>query len=397
VASAFIIATIAEGLLFSFGVFFEPLLSEFGWTRVVTSGAISLAGIVLPLVGIVSGRLTDRFGPRPILVASGISFGMTYMLMSQISQFWHFYILYGVFAVGLGLYWLPLISTIPRWFISKRSLMMAIFTSGIGTGQLICPPMTTWLILENDWRSAYLSIGAISMVLIIAAAMLLRRNPEPMNLKPYGHVFSEPDELPKNPASFTVAQAWRTRQFWLSSISFSAFVYCWATVLSHIVIYGIGIGMSPSIAAWILAVVGIVGIPGRLVFGQLADSFGLKSMLLISFVLQAAAFSLLTITSDVSSTFVFATIFGLSYGTVELLISPVLVELFGLRFLGNTAGLSQAFSSPGLLLGPVIAGYIFDVTGKYDMAFLICTVMCVVGFICSFLLPLGKEKRSAGR
>jgi len=389
VLAAFLFAVVAEGLLFSFGVFFEPLLTEFDWTRAMTSGATSLIGFILPLAGIVAGKLTDGLGPRLVLVASGICFGLGYMLMSQTNSLWQLYLFQGLgVSLGLGFYWLPIVTTLPRWFHKKRSLIMGIFTSGIGVGQIIYPIAVAGMIIAIGWRMSYLLVGAVSMVVMIAAAMIIRQSPEKKGLKPYGYTDTAESDASINTEGDTLGEAIGKRQFWVSSLAFFTFVFCIAIVLTHIVIYGRGIGLSPSVAASVFAVIGIVSIFGRLLFGQLADTFGLKLMLIVSFSLQCLAFSLLVVSDASWSFFTFAFIFGLSYGTVEILGSPILVELFGFKQLGTISGINLAFSSTGFVLGPVLAGYIFDTTGKYQLAFILCALMSLAGLTLSALLPL---------
>ena len=128
----FFISAVAEGALYTFGVFFEPLLHEFGWTRAVTSAACSIAiGLELP-IGIVAGRLTDKFGPRIALTACGFFWGLGFLLMSQTNTIWQLYLFYGLgVGMGMGLFWVPVISIVPRWFAKRRALMMGIVLSGI--------------------------------------------------------------------------------------------------------------------------------------------------------------------------------------------------------------------------------------------------------------------------
>ena len=174
VLCSFLIVVIAEGTMYSFGVFFEPLLKEFGWTRTMTAGAFSLAGILqLPLAAL-AGKLLDRFGPRLVLSACGAFLGGCIFLMSLCSSLWHLYLFCGVFwAVGMALYWIPLISVAPRWFVKRRALMMGVISSGISVGQLTLPLLANWLISVSSWRNSYLILSLISGGIVIACAQFL--------------------------------------------------------------------------------------------------------------------------------------------------------------------------------------------------------------------------------
>ena len=142
VALAFLIHVILGGTMYTFGVFFKPLASEFGWTRAATSGAFSLFMVLHGFFYIVTGRLNDTFGPRIVVSGCGLFMWLGYLLMSQTSTIWQLYLFYGVIiAVGMGSGYVPLISTLIRWFVNnkKRGLMIGIAVAGIGVGTMIMP------------------------------------------------------------------------------------------------------------------------------------------------------------------------------------------------------------------------------------------------------------------
>jgi len=168
VAAGFLIMTVMWGTYYSFGIFFEPVLKEFGWTRAATAGAFSLSLVLTGFFAIVMGRLNDRFGPRKVITACALLLGAGYILMSQISALWELYLFYGlILGIGLGGAFVPVASTISRWFIRRRSLMTGITASGIGVGTFLMPPIANWLISSYGWRTSYIIIGAAAVVLII--------------------------------------------------------------------------------------------------------------------------------------------------------------------------------------------------------------------------------------
>jgi len=144
VAAAFVMLTVMGGTYYSFGVFFTPLLTEFGWTRAMTSGAFSLSILLEGVLGIVMGKATDRWGPRMVITLCGFLLGLGYLLMPQISALWHFYLLYGVIiGIGLGGLWVPPVSIVIRWFAKRRNTMTGIAIAGTGVGGLITPPLAS--------------------------------------------------------------------------------------------------------------------------------------------------------------------------------------------------------------------------------------------------------------
>jgi len=389
----FLIAAAVEGLIFTFGVFFKPLLAEFGWTRAMTSGAFSLFAIVQIPIFIIAGGLTDRFGSRQVLTACGFFMGLGYLLMSQTGALWQLYFFYGLVAIGVGLYWIPVVAMVPHWFVKRRSLMMGIIASGIGMGQLIYPPLANWLISNYSWRMSFVVVGGGSMGLIMLVAQFLKRNPQQIGQFPYGGSGAERANPVENSRIYSLGEAVRTRGFWLLGPVYFGWLYNLGTVLVHSVIHAIDIGMSPASAANILAIIGVTGIIGRIVFGRLADVMGMKPVLIFSFFLMSAGFLWLTFAGEAWRVYSFAVIFGLSYGVFESLQSPILADLFGLSSLGTIMGVVHAFGSIGLMLGPVVGGYIFDVSGSYQVASLINATVALVSLICVVFLPITRERQ----
>ena len=187
VGAALIIMAITYGAYNSFGVFFESLISDFNWTRATISGALSLSWIMQGIFSMIMGRLTDRFGPRVVLTICGFLIGLGYLLMSQVSTVWQLYLVYGVIAgAGFSGFFTPLNSTIVRWFVKRRGMMTGILVSGVGIGTIIIPPLSSWLISIYDWRTAYIIIGIITLVLIISASQFLKRDPYQIGQLPHG-------------------------------------------------------------------------------------------------------------------------------------------------------------------------------------------------------------------
>ncbi len=151
VAALFIMVAI-YGVFYAFGIFFKPVLAELGWTRAMTSGAFSLAWIVQGLLAIGMGGLNDRLGPRLVMTLCGFILGLGFLLMSQISAVWQLYLFYGVIiGIGMAGSWVPLVSTVARWFVKRRNIMTGIVVTGMGIGTLIGAPAANWLISVYDW------------------------------------------------------------------------------------------------------------------------------------------------------------------------------------------------------------------------------------------------------
>jgi len=396
VAASFFLLLITWGTHYSFGVFFKPLLAEFGWTRAVTSGAFSLSNIIHGLINIAAGKLTDKLGPRIVVVVFGSFLGLGLLLMSQISTVWQLYLVYGVIiAIGTGACWIPILSTVARWFVKRRSMITGITASGVGMGTLIMPLLVTYLIYTYDWRSCYIIVGIMSLVIIILAAQFMKRDPHQMGQQAYGENEVQTKEPVSGSQGLTLREALRTRQFWMFSTTILCFGLCLYTIALHIIPHAIDIGMSATAAASIMAIVGGLSIPGRIALGSIADRIGNKPAIVICLTLMTAALLWLSMAKEAWMLYVFATIYGFAYAGFGTLESPMVAELFGLKEHGAITGSAVFGATVGGTIGPVLAGAIFDITGTYTIAFLICTFAVATGAMLVLLIkPVSKKEET---
>lgn len=379
---------ITYGAYNSFGVFFGPLLSDFGWTRAAISGALSLSWIMQGALSIVMGRLTDRFGPRVVLTICGLLTGLGYLVMSQIGAVWQLYLFYGVIVGGgMGGSWVPIVSTIARWFVKRRNLMTGIVLTGVSIGTLIAPPFASRLISAYDWRISYLIVGGIVLVAVLLVAQLLRRNPTRVNQGPYGASGRERQELVLKTHEFSFRQAVHTQQFWLVTGMLFCFGFSVYTIVAHIVLHAIGLGMSPTSAPNILATVGGLSLVGRIVLGSAADRFGNRQVFIIGFIVMAAALLWLVPAREMWELHLFAAVFGFAFGGCATSESPLVAGLFGLSSHGLILGVMSLLGFTfGAAIGPFIAGHIFDMNNSYQLAFIVAGALSIAGLTLTVLL-----------
>jgi len=394
VFAAFIIMAISWGTFFSFGIFFNPLLADFGWTRAVTSGAFTLAAFILGSLSIVTGRLSDKFGLRIVTSTCGLSLGLGFLLMYQISAIWQLYLFYGVLvAAGIAGCWAPLTATVARWFIKRRGLMTGIVTSGIGLGTVVIPLVATRLISSYGWRTSCIVIGITDLVLIIVVAQLLRRDPRQIGQLPYGENETKQESIILKVTGFSFQKAAHTRQFWISCVMYFCFGFLSHTITVHIVPHATELGIQPISAANILAIIGALGFIGRIIMGSVSDKIGIKSSLIVGFILASIVFFWLQVAQELWMLYIFAVIFGFAYAGLSALQSLVAAELFGLSSLGIIVGSFTFSFTAGGAVGAFLAGYIFDITGSYYSAFWVIAALAVIGLILVLLLTPIKDKR----
>lgn len=398
VIAAFFMMVLMLGLLYSFGIFFNPLLDDFGWTRAETSGAFSLCWLIAGFFYIVSGKLTDLFGPRLVGVVCGFFLGLGYMLMSQVNSVWQVYLFYGVFiAIGISGAWPALTPTVARWFVKRRGLMTGLVTSGVGFGTLLISPVAERLIAVYDWRTSYVIIGGVVLVFTILAAQFLKRDPHQMGQLAFGETKVNKGS-PITPAQgLSLQESIHTWQFWAFCVINLFFGFCQHIISVHIVPHITGVGISSADAAVVLAAIGGMNAISRIALGAMSDRIGVKLSFVFTFILMALAFFWLLVAKELWMFYVFALLFGFGWGGFSALQSLVTAELFGLSSLGVLIGTTSFAYTAGSAIGPVTAGYIFDTTGQYTYAFWASAIVSTISIIISLMLKPAAGKQVANK
>jgi len=397
VACTFTVLCIAYGVQFTFGVFMPFISADTGWDRGSLSLPYSMYVFVYGALSLVTGRLTDRLGPRLVLTVGGCLLGSGVMLMSRVHALWHLYIVLGVIAAsGMSAAYVPCNATVVRWFTLKRGLALSITSSGASFGMFIFPPLTTALITAYGWRATYLMLGLMAVAAIISCATFIVRDPEKMGLRPDG---LPPQEPPPSHAAldvslaadWTLAQAKRTTAFWLLTVIFTL---TWLVVflpMVHIVPFAIDLGISHFRAAMTISIIGFAGFAGRLGIGAISDRLGRVFTLGVCLLLEALAFLGFTISTGLGILYPAAALFGFSYGGITALFPAVIGDFFGRIAVGSIVGFIFALAGSPAAFGPLIAGYIYNATNSYSAAFELSAALNVAALL--LLLLLTKPQR----
>ncbi len=395
VAAGFTIQAVCIGAMFAYGVFFKELQAEFGWSRTTISGASSLAFLIMGAVGILAGRLNDRIGPRVLIVTSAGFLGLGYLLMSRLQSPWQLYLMYGVLAgIGFSTHDIITLSTVARWFVSRRGVMSGIVKVGTGFGQLLGPMIATLLLSIFGWRNSNLIIGTVILAALVAAGQVMRRDPRGMGLLPDGGSgLAGGRAAAAEDQGFSLNEAVRMKQFWIICITEFAVLCCLLTVVVHIVPYARDLGLAPAYAAGVLSTIGGVSILGRIVMGAANDRIGGRQALIICLIVLFCSFIWLQLATEVWMLFLFAVIYGFAHGGFFTVVSPMVAELFGTGSHGLLFGIVLFSGTLGGAVGPLMAGRTFDVTGSYGMVFLVLSGLTLIGYVLMMLLrPIGARK-----
>ena len=402
VTASLIIITIVLGLRFSFGVFFKSLASEFGLTRTETSGIFSAYMLLCTIFNVIGGWFIDKFGPRIIVSLMGLFTGLSFLLTSQANSLWQLLVFYSFFsALGTGGVYVVTMSIITRWFEKKRGLAIGISTSGVGLGMVIMAPMATSFIVNFGWRMSCILMGLISWLSIISMAMLLRKEPREMGLLPDGAESNEGKSVVLDISegcaqtnSFSLLQALKTRSFWCLGFSWLLYSLCFHMVLTHIVPHSTDIGISDMKAAAILSLIGATSIPGRLLVGRVSDNIGRKVTAIICALLATGAILWLIGSQKLWMFYIFAIVFGFSYGGIDTSTIALVGDIFGLRSIGIIFGIISIGFLLGAAIGPVLGGLVYDMSNHYSIAFLIDAVSMLITIL---LMALTKRETNLDR
>jgi MFS family permease len=383
-AICFSIQALGIGVYIAFGVFFNPLMTEFGWSRAAISGAASLAFFTMGVFGIIVGRLNDRFGPRLLMSVTALCLGLGCVLMGRLSSLGGLYLCYGL-ILGFGLSSIDVIAltTVARWFAHRRGVMTGIVKVGTGAGQFTIPLFASWLILQYGWRRGFVIIGILIALILVAMAQFLRRDPAAVGLNlPRVSIV----KTPRTDEGLSLAQAIRTFQFWTICLTYLLLVFGLMTIMLHIVPHARDLGISSLPAASVLSAIGGVSMLGRLLSGLAIDRRGSKRVMTACFILLLSSLVWLQFAHRLWMLYCFAAVYGLAHGGLFTTISPLVAEWFGIRSHGVILGIVGCFATTGGAAGPLMAGWLFDLTGSYSVTFQIITAMAIVAWGLSLSL-----------
>ena len=387
VGLAFMIMFVLWGAFYAFGIFFKPILKEFGWTRAMTAGAFSLCSIVQGLVAIALGGLTDKFGTRLVMTLCGLLLGLGYVLMSQLSAVWQLYLFYGVIVgAGMGGSFTPLMSAVARWFMKRRSTMTGIVAAGTGFGALIAPPVVSRLVSSYGWRVSYVILGGIVLGVVVLCAQFMKHNPARMGLAAYGDDGESEKGLEQDFGELSLKEAVYTVQFWIVFGMIFSLGFCVFAIMVHIAPHAAETGISTTGAANILATLGGASILGKVLLGKTADRIGNRKTFIIGFILMFAALFMVLPTEGEWMLYLFAVVYGFGFGGCIASESPIVAELFGLSSHGLILGVVSFSFLLGGALGPFLFGFIFDMTGSYQWGFFACGLVSFIGLILTAIL-----------
>lgn len=370
VAAAFVITFVGFGSAYTFSAFLDSLQHEFGASRGSVSAVFSMAGFLYFSFGIVSAPLAGRLGVKTLCAIGMACAGGGLILAAQAQTLIQVYVAYGIgIGIGVGCAYVPALGAVQRWFIARRGLASGLAVSGIGVGTFVMPPLATWLIGGFGWRNAYSVIGALTIILGIAAAFGIEDEPIRRGQYPDGVDGSATANtaVSQSPTDTSVRDAVRTRRFldlYLASLMASLGVF---VPFVHLAPFARDHGMMATTATWLVGAIGIGSTLGRFFLGSLADRMGRERFLIGMYTGMAVALVVWLLGASFPLLLVFAIVFGLFYGGWVAVLPAVVADMFGARHAGRIIGVLYTSVAIGTLVGPSTAGFVYDISQSYTI------------------------------
>jgi MFS family permease len=410
VAVAFVTNFIAVGLVFySYGVFFKALAAEFGGSRFGVAAGLAIMNVAISVIAPFLGHAFDRSSMRHIICLGALLSAVGFFVASQIDALWQFYVVMGTF-LALGVAALgPLAGAtlVANWFTERRGMALGIAGMGISASGFAMAPAATLLIGAIGWRDTFLVYGVVPLLVVIPLAWLVVVNrPERMGLRPDGApdpgaaAASGGDPPAATPADggrqlapasepdWSTRSALRQPNLWVIAIAIALNSCTNGAMLTHIIPHATDIGFEPLAAAWVLSCIAGFGAVGKLLFGWIADRIDKRLTLGCATGLQGLGVVLILNVEQYQMLLLAGTVYGLGMGGMPPLAGALVGAAFGRYRFGRVMGLMNPVMLPIRVLGIPYAGWIFDRTGSYQIAFLTFVGLCVLSILVLAFLRL---------
>jgi MFS family permease len=374
------------GLTSSFVIFFKPIVDELGWSRAAVSAAFSINLMVAGVAGILIGVLNDKFGPRVVLSLCCLVSAAGFFFVSRMHSLGQYYLFFGLICGIGGNVFVPSMSTVARWFVRRRSLMSGLTFSGAGFGMLVFPPIINSLLGVFDWRFSLVILSLFIFIIFVLTVFLIKRDPAEVGQTAYGADFPETSGHRLTGKSISLTVAVRTKAFWLFFVALLFYGFCYFSMQVHIAPHVTDMGISSGGAAVILAMIGGATIVGQIGLGSIGDKYGNKGTFIIGLVCILLAFITIIFARELWAFLLFAAFLGLAFGTCSTQESPIVAWLFGLASHSSIMGILVFGVTIGAAVGPWLFGYLFDLTGSYQIAFYIAGILAITAIILTLFL-----------
>jgi MFS family permease len=370
VAAGALMTCVSMGAMFSLAVFLQPISVDTGWTRTGISTAMTLNFLVMGFAAFAWGAISDRFGPKVVVLSGSVLLGLGMVLASRATSLAEFQLAFGILVgAATGTFYAPMMALASSWIDKNRSLAVALVSAGAGTAPLTVAPFARWLIDNYDWRPAMLVVGIAAWILLIPASLLVRRPPVALVTNPPAPGVPTPVAAVVE-ARMSAGEALRTPQFAVLALAHFACCAAHSGPIFHMVTYAIGCGIPAMVAVSVYSLAGLSGLGGRVLLGVLADRLGAKPVLVGGLMVQALGAGAYLFASQLGELYALSIVFGIAYGGVMPLYAILARDYFGPHIMGTVFGAISAMASLGMAFGPWAGGWVFDTYASYSWLYI---------------------------
>jgi sugar phosphate permease len=403
VGACFLISMYLMGVIhFGFTAVFQPIASEFGWSFALISLAASIRGMETGFLAPVVGLLIDRWGPKKLLIIGIIISGLSMVLLSRINSLATFYGTYILTAAGISACSTIVPMTVAaNWFRRKVSVATGIVVAGTAAGGLLVP-LVTRLVDALGWRMAMMYLGIGAWVVFLPLTLLVRHKPEQYGLLPDGDspadIVSKESKMPVpiTETQISVKQVLKTRTFWHIAIGMTCHLFVISSLLTHVIPYLTTLGIPRSTSSLMASVIALGNVIGRLSFGWLGDRFDKRRISASGFALLGLGVFLFGYGAAGTWLLIPAIILiGIGYGGPVPMIPALIREYFGNNRMGSILGFVMGVMTLGSIAGPPLAGWVYDIWGNYQGAWLAFAAVVIIGMFSILTTPPAGSKKIA--
>ena len=385
-----------------FGAFFDPIIDQFGWSRALTAGAMSLqrteSGAISPFVG----WFVDKFGPRNVMLFGTFLTALGFILLSRIQELWQFYAAFLVLTVGLSFGTFLIVTTaVANWFVENRSKALSFTMAGSGLGGVLVP-VIIWIIAATDWRTGLVMVGIGCLFVGVPVSFVMKSRPEDYGMLPDGagpaEVESEQTQSESATArrsalsrevTMTTRQALRSRVFWQLAIAMGVSGMVMSASIHQIPAIA-SFGISRNIAGFAILGVSIFSVVGRLGSGYFGDRMDKRQVIAIALLFQFVGTIVFAFSSEIWHLVIFVITWGFGFGASIPVRFALIADLFGRRHYGSIMGTLMTTSAIFGVIAPVLVGWIFDIRGNYREPFVLMAFTILIAI--PMILTLGQVR-----
>jgi len=370
------------------------LVKEFNGSAVSMGWALTIYGLTGDIALLVIGPLIDRFGPMKLMLIGIPLAGVGFLCLGFVNNMLTLNIILGT-LLGIGMsagFLLPVQTAAANWFIRRRSLALAIVCAAFLIGESVITLSEEWIENTIDRQDMFLGLGAAILVVCIPLAFIIRHRPEQHGYLPDGKSPSiEGNNITEN--DYTLWQALRTRTFWLLTIAAALASATGVLATVYRLPFLIETGFTQDAITDVLSIAPLMGLAGILLFGYLGDRFPKRYLLAIAIVLQSASIIILMTAGNIVHLYLYTLVYGMGSGTIPLILA-IRADYFGRKaFATITVAMmfvSSLISAPLSVPWPPLAGWILDITGDFQLVFILTMLL---GFIPAVIFFYARPPR----